>query len=134
MGYLGLHLAPFINISVSRCPLIFPSLSFPPWGTALLHAHLSEIWGKGGFAAALAVGEGRYSRKGKGALGIPWSGWSQFSPSTCPAASAGAPPIGARRLQGACASFQVGAPRWLAAKSHHLPERKCSAGVGLGPR
>lgn len=95
LGYLGFHLAPFINISVSSLSPDLSEPQFPPVGNSFTPCSPFRDLGKGWLSAALAVGEGRYSRKGKGALGILWSGWSQSSPSTCPAAPAGAPPIGA---------------------------------------
>lgn len=131
---IWLHILTALCSALST--LIFPSLSFPGGKQrASLPAHLSENWGKAGFASALAVGEGRYSRKGKGALGIPWSGWSQSSPSARPAAPAGAPPIGAHPAAGHVRELPGRSyAHWRAARSHHLPERKCSAGVGLGHR
>lgn len=140
LGDLGFHLALFINISVSslKSPnLSEPQLPPPPptVGNRELHSLLTfQRTGERLALRCLGRGEGRCSRKGEGALGIPWSGWFQSSPSARPAAPQGPLPSAPSRLQGVFASFQVGATCGRAAKSHHLPERKCSAGVGLEHR
>lgn len=76
LGDLGFHLALFINISVSS--LKFPNLSEPQLPPqphrgkqrASLPAHLSENWGKAGFALPWPWG-GALFQEGKGCLGHP---------------------------------------------------------------
>lgn len=105
LGDLGFHLALFINISVSS--LKSPNLSGhqlppppPPWETqrASLPAHLSENWGKAGFALPWPWG-GALFQEGR----VPWAPVVWLVPvlSKCPPSrSAGAPPIGAQPAAG----------------------------------
>lgn len=105
LGDLGFHLALFINISVSS--LKFPNLSEPQLPPqphrgkqrASLPAHLSENWGKAGFALPWPWG-GALFQEGKGCLGHPVV-WLVPVLSKCPPSrSAGAPPIGAQPAAG----------------------------------
>ena len=130
----------WLHILTALCPalspLIFPSLSFPRGGNRELHSLLT--FQRIGERLALPLLWPWERGAIPGRERVPWAsrGLAGPSPLQVPAQPLpqGPLPSAPIRLQGTFASFQVAATRWRAAKSHHLPERKCSAGVGLGHR